>query len=174
MERKYFGNIDEVIVPPNLIEVQIQSYAGFLQMDVAPSKRQLTGLQAVFAEIFPIDSYDDKVNLDYVTYEVGPPKLTSLEAQRDGETFSAPLYVTFRLKDEMGTKEEKVYMGELPLMTARGTFVINGAERVVVSQLHRSPGDLLRNFGAPQRQAPAWISDHSGSRFVAGGAIRHQ
>ena len=140
MERKYFGNIDEVIVPPNLIEVQIQSYAGFLQMDVAPSKRQLTGLQAVFAEIFPIDSYDDKVNLDYVTYELGPPKLTSLEAQRDGETFSAPLYVTFRLKDEMGTKEEKVYMGELPLMTARGTFVINGAERVVVSQLHRSPG----------------------------------
>ncbi len=140
MERQYFGNIDEVIAPPNLIEVQLHSYADFLQADTPAEKRKPTGLQSVFAEIFPIDSYDDKVNLDYVSYEVGAPKLTSLEAQRDGETFSAPLYVTFRLKDETGTKEEKVYMGELPLMTARGTFVINGAERVVVSQLHRSPG----------------------------------
>ena len=71
---------------------------------------------------------------------LGEPKLTNLEAQRDGETYSAPLYVWFELKDETGTKEERVYMGELPLMTTRGTFVINGAERVVVSQLHRSPG----------------------------------
>ena len=78
--------------------------------------------------------------MDLVSYDVGKPKLTDLEAIRDSETYSAPLYVTFRLKDEAGTKEEKVYMGELPLMTARGTFVINGAERVVVSQLHRSPG----------------------------------
>jgi DNA-directed RNA polymerase subunit beta len=140
-DRLYFGTIEEVLDPPNLIEVQIESYKQFLQRDEAPSKRKMTGLQAVFKEVFPIDSYDEKVNLDFVKYEVGPPKLTALEAQRDGESFSAPLYVTFKLKDEaVGTKEEKVYMGELPLMTQRGTFVINGAERVVVSQLHRSPG----------------------------------
>ncbi len=139
-QRLYFGKIDEVVDAPNLIEVQLESYADFLQQDTPPSKRKLVGLQAVFKEVFPIDSYDDKVNLDFVNYEVGKPKLTALEAIRDSETYSAPLYVTFRLKDEAGTKEERVYMGELPLMTARGTFVINGAERVVVSQLHRSPG----------------------------------
>ncbi|MGI9243803.1 MAG: hypothetical protein ACR2RV_23600, partial [Verrucomicrobiales bacterium] len=93
-DRLYFGTIDEVLDPPNLIEVQIESYKQFLQRDEAPSKRKMTGLQAVFKEVFPIDSYDEKVNLDFVKYEVGPPKLTALEAQRDGESFSAPLYVT--------------------------------------------------------------------------------
>jgi len=140
LERRYFGEITEPIVPPNLIEVQIESYEEFLQKDVPPSKRQLNGLQAVFKEVFPIVSYDEKFTLDFVSYEVADPKLTALQAMREGETFSAALYVTFSLKDESGTKEEKVYMGELPLMTRRGTFVINGAERVVVSQLHRSPG----------------------------------
>jgi len=139
-ERLHFGKIDEVVEAPNLIEIQIQSYQDFLQVETAPKKRKQVGLQAVFKEVFPITSYDDKVTLDFVEYEVGKPKLTALEAIRDSETYSAPLYVTFRLQDEAGTKEERVYMGELPLMTARGTFVINGAERVVVSQLHRSPG----------------------------------
>ncbi|MCB1232100.1 MAG: DNA-directed RNA polymerase subunit beta [Verrucomicrobiae bacterium] len=139
-ERLYFGKLKEVIETPNLIEVQVESYKEFLQQDLAPSERQQTGLEAVFREVFPIESYDEKFTLDFARYEVGEPKLTSLEALRDGETFSAPLYVTFSLKDETGTKEERVYMGELPLMTRRGTFVINGAERVVVSQLHRSPG----------------------------------
>ena len=111
-----------------------------LQTHVPPSKRETKGLQAVFREVFPITSYDDKVTLDFVRYEVGEPKLSALEALRESETYSAPLYVTFKLTDETGAKEERVYMGELPLMTARGTFVINGAERVVVSQLHRSPG----------------------------------
>ncbi len=139
-ERLHFGKIDEVVEAPNLIEIQIQSYQDFLQVETAPKKRKQVGLQAVFKEVFPITSYDDKVTLDFVDYELGKPKLTALEAIRDSETYSAPLYVTFRLQDEAGTKEERVYMGELPLMTARGTFVINGAERVVVSQLHRSPG----------------------------------
>src|SRR5450432_1571796 len=139
-ERIYFGTIKEGIEPPNLIEVQLNSYLDFLQKDVPFSKRKISGLQAVFKEVFPIESYDEKATLDFSHYEIGEPKLTALEAQRESQTYSAPLHVTFQLKEEKGTKEEKVYMGEIPLMTPQGTFVINGAERVVVSQLHRSPG----------------------------------
>jgi DNA-directed RNA polymerase subunit beta len=139
-ERKYFGKLREGAEPPNLIEIQLDSYIEFLQTDVALSKRKDTGLQAVFKEVFPITSYDEKVTLNFASYEIGEPKLSIREAMREGQTFSAPLHVTFQLKEEHGTKEEKVYMGEIPLMTPQGTFVINGAERVVVSQLHRSPG----------------------------------
>src|SRR5216117_3465232 len=139
-ERIYFGNIKEGIEPPNLIEVQANSYVDFLQKDVPYAKRKNQGLQAVFKEVFPIESYDEKAVLDFSHYDIGEPKLTALEAQREGQTYSAPLHVTFQLREEKGTKEEKVYMGEIPLMTPQGTFVINGAERVVVSQLHRSPG----------------------------------
>src|SRR3982751_3754755 len=139
-ERIYFGSIKEAIEPPNLIEVQANSYFDFLQKDVAYSKRKIQGLQAVFREVFPIESYDEKAVLDFSHYDIGEPKLTPIEAQREGQTYSAPLHVTFQLREEKGTKEEKVYMGEIPLMTPQGTFVINGAERVVVSQLHRSPG----------------------------------
>ncbi|MEA3188950.1 MAG: DNA-directed polymerase subunit beta, partial [Chthoniobacter sp.] len=139
-ERINFGKIKEVAEPPNLIEVQLDSYVEFLQKDVPPGKRKETGLQAVFKEVFPITSYDEKVTLDFVSYDIGEPKMSSLESQKESQTFSAPLHVTFQLKEERGTKEEKVYMGEIPLMTPQGTFVVNGAERVVVSQLHRSPG----------------------------------
>jgi DNA-directed RNA polymerase subunit beta len=139
-ERIYFGKLKEAIEPPNLIEVQLNSYVEFLQKDVPPSKRKNTGLQSVFKEVFPIQSYDDKIVLDFASYEIGEPKLTSMESQRESQTFSAPLHVTFQLREEKAVKEEKVYMGEIPLMTLQGTFVINGAERVVVSQLHRSPG----------------------------------
>src|SRR6201991_959633 len=139
-ERKYFGKLREGAEPPNLIEIQLDSYVEFLQTDVPLSKRKETGLQAVFKEVCPIESYDEKVTLDFASYEIGEPKLSIREAMREGQTFSAPLHVTFLLKEEKGTKEEKVYMGEIPLMTPQGTFVINGAERVVVSQLHRSPG----------------------------------
>jgi len=140
IERKYFGKLREGAEPPNLIEIQLDSYLEFLQQDVSPAKRKETGLQAVFREVFPIESYDEKVMLDFASYEIGEPKLSIREAMREGQTFSAPLHVTFLLKEEKGVKEEKVYMGEIPLMTPQGTFVINGAERVVVSQLHRSPG----------------------------------
>src|ERR1700675_1207020 len=139
-ERIYFGTIKEGIEPPNLIRGQLNSYVDFLQKDVPFSKRRNQGLQAVFKEVFPIESYDEKAVLDFSHYDIGEPKLTPLEAQREGQTYSAPLHVTFQLREEKGTKEEKVYMGEIPLMTPQGTFVINGAERVVVSQLHRSPG----------------------------------
>jgi len=139
-ERINFGKIKEVIAPPNLIEIQLDSYREFLQADIAPSKRRNLGLQAVFTEVFPIESYDGKTVLDFHSYEIGEPKIDWLECLREGLTYGAPLYVTFLLKEEKGTKEEKVFMGEIPLMTPQGTFVINGAERVIVSQLHRSPG----------------------------------
>jgi DNA-directed RNA polymerase subunit beta len=139
-ERINFGKIKEIIAPPNLIELQTNSYKEFLQLEIAPSRRKNTGLQAVFKEVFPIESYDGKCVLDYHSYEIGEPKQDWLECLREGITYGAPLYVTFLLKEEKGTKEEKVFMGELPLMTPQGTFVINGAERVIVSQLHRSPG----------------------------------
>ena len=139
-ERINFGKIKEVITPPNLIEVQNNSYAEFLQSDIDPKQRKNLGLQAVFSEVFPIESYDGKCVLDFSHYEIGEPKLDWLECLREGITYGAPLHVSFRLKDEQGTKEEKVFMGELPLITPQGSFVINGAERVIVSQLHRSPG----------------------------------
>ena len=139
-ERVNFGKIKEIIAPPNLIELQTTSYKEFLQAEIPQSKRKNTGMQAVFTEVFPIESYDGKVVLDFHSYEIGEPKIDWLECLREGLTYGAPLYVTFLLKDEKGSKEEKVFMGELPLMTPQGTFVINGAERVIVSQLHRSPG----------------------------------
>ncbi|MBI3882228.1 MAG: DNA-directed RNA polymerase subunit beta, partial [Verrucomicrobia bacterium] len=140
-ERLNFGKIKEVIAPPNMIELQCNSYKEFLQADAASKKRtKNVGLEAVFHEVFPIESYDGKCVLKYDSYEIGEPKLNWLECLREGLTYGAPLHVTFLLSEEKGTKEEKVFMGELPLMTPQGTFVINGAERVIVSQLHRSPG----------------------------------
>jgi DNA-directed RNA polymerase subunit beta len=139
-ERINFGKIKEVIAPPNLIELQTNSYRDFLQEATAPRSRKNSGLQAVFTEVFPIESYDGKCVLDFHSYDIGEPKNDWLECLREGITYGAPLHVTFLLKEEKGTKEEKVFMGELPLMTPQGTFVINGAERVIVSQLHRSPG----------------------------------
>ncbi|MFM8357596.1 MAG: DNA-directed RNA polymerase subunit beta, partial [Verrucomicrobiota bacterium] len=139
-ERIYFGRIKEVIAPPNLVEIQLNSYREFLQAEISQSKRRNLGLQAVFTEVFPIESYDGKTVLDFDSYDIQSPKIDWLECLREGLTFGAPLYVTFKLKEEKGTKEEKVFMGEIPLMTPQGTFVINGAERVIVSQLHRSPG----------------------------------
>src|SRR6516162_2490825 len=141
-ERINFGKIKEIVVPPNMIELQTNSYKEFLQAEAPPKRRQKhAGLEAVFREVFPIESYDGKCALDYDSYEIGDPKVDWLECLREGLTYGAPLYVTFLLKEESKhAKEEKVFMGELPLMTPQGTFVINGAERVIVSQLHRSPG----------------------------------
>ncbi|MBM3890993.1 MAG: DNA-directed RNA polymerase subunit beta, partial [Verrucomicrobia bacterium] len=140
-ERKNFGKLVDTIEPPNLIEIQTESYVDFLQKGVDPDRRKLVGLQGVFKEVFPIESYDGQVKLDFVRYTIGDPKLDVLECQREGVTYSAPLHVVFRLQRQSGGGiEEGVYMGEIPLMTPPGTFVINGAERVIVSQLHRSPG----------------------------------
>ena len=146
MERTNFGKVTEVIAPPNLIELQNRSAEEFLQADVPPEKRRNSGLQAVFKEVFPIESYDGKTVLNFVRYEIGDgrERLSWLDCIREGTTYASPLHVVFRLtEDREGHKEsreERVFMGEMPLMTEQGSFVVNGAERVIVSQLHRSPG----------------------------------
>ncbi|MCK4563912.1 MAG: DNA-directed RNA polymerase subunit beta [Verrucomicrobia bacterium] len=139
-ERKNFGKLTDALEAPDLIEIQLDSYKGFLQQNIAPSRRKKVGLQAVLSEAFPIESYDGQIALDFVSYEIKKPKLAHLEAIREGETFSAPLYVTFKLREGEELREDTLFMGEIPLMTRSGSFVVNGAERVIVSQLHRSPG----------------------------------
>lgn len=130
----------EIIDLPNLIEIQIKSYNQFLQANKFPDERENIGLQEVFNEIFPIKSYDEKTILEFLSYNLGVPKYSPEECIRRGISYHVTLKVKFRLTDETGIKEEEVYMGTIPVMTDKGTFIINGAERVVVSQLHRSPG----------------------------------
>lgn len=138
--RVSFINKKEIIDLPNLIEIQIKSYNQFLQINKFPEERENIGLQEVFNEMFPIKSYDEKTILEFISYSLGVPKYSPEECIRRGITYNVTLKVKFRLTDETGIKEEEVYMGTIPVMTDKGTFIINGAERVVVSQLHRSPG----------------------------------
>ena len=139
-ERVSFISREEIIDLPNLIEIQIKSFQQFLQADRLPHERENIGLEEVFQEIFPIKSYDEKTSLEYLSYNLGVPKYSPEECIRRGITYNVTLKVKFRLTDETGIKEEEVYMGTVPIMTDQGTFIINGAERVIVSQLHRSPG----------------------------------
>jgi DNA-directed RNA polymerase subunit beta len=139
-ERINFGKLREVLQPPNLIEIQITSYLDFLQKGTPEKQRKPQGLEAVFREVFPILSYDERLTLEYVSYTLGDPKNSEIECLREGITYSVPLYVKLRLREEDFIKDEEIYMGEIPMVTERGSFIINGAERVVVSQLHRSPG----------------------------------
>ena len=139
-KRVSYREREEIIDLPNLIEIQIKSYSQFLQSHLLPHERENVGLQEVFNEIFPIKSYDEKTVLEFLSYHLGVPKYSPEECIRRGITHNVTLKVKFRLTDETGIKEEEVYMGTIPVMTDKGTFVINGAERVIVSQLHRSPG----------------------------------
>ena len=146
-----FAKLTEGLEPPDLVEVQKRSYADFLQHDVPKPKRQNAGLQAAFLETFPIESPDKTYRLDYVHYSLGKPKYSVEECHQRGMTYAAPLKVTIQLvlwdldqrtgaRTIKNVKEQEVYFGEIPLMTAHGTFMVNGTERVIVSQLHRSPG----------------------------------
>ena len=140
-ERKVFGKLHGMESPmPDLIDIQTKSYQDFLQCDVIPQKRKDIGLQAIFKEIFPVASYDGRYKLDFVGYNLEPEKKSYLQALIDGETYARPLKATFRLQDGEDVREEEVFLGDMPIMTPDGAFVINGAERVIVSQLHRSPG----------------------------------
>ena len=149
--RKFFGKIAEVAEMPNLIEVQKESYDQFLQMKEPAGGRANEGLQAVFKSVFPISDFSGQAMLEFVRYEFEPPKYDVEECQQRGMTYAAPLKVTLRLivfeidqdtgaKSVKDIKEQDVYMGDMPLMTSNGTFVVNGTERVIVSQMHRSPG----------------------------------
>ncbi|HEY4203959.1 MAG TPA: DNA-directed RNA polymerase subunit beta, partial [Xanthobacteraceae bacterium] len=149
--RKFFGHIREVAQMPNLIEVQKASYDQFLMVDEPEGGRLDEGLQAVFRSVFPISDFSNTSMLEFVRYEFEPPKYDVDECRQRGMTFAAPLKVTLRLivfdiDEETGArsvkdiKEQDVYMGDIPLMTMNGTFIVNGTERVIVSQMHRSPG----------------------------------
>ncbi|ARQ01329.1 DNA-directed RNA polymerase subunit beta [Pseudorhodoplanes sinuspersici] len=149
--RKFFGKIQEVAEMPNLIEVQKASYDQFLLVTPPEGGRPDEGLQAVFKSVFPIKDFSNTSQLDFVGYEFDPPKYDVDECRQRGMTYAAPLKVTLRLivfdvDEETGArsvkdiKEQDVYMGDIPLMTNNGTFVVNGTERVIVSQMHRSPG----------------------------------
>ncbi|MBU07378.1 MAG: DNA-directed RNA polymerase subunit beta [Gemmatimonadetes bacterium] len=149
INRHSFGKIGEIVPMPNLLEVQIDSYRSFLQLETAPRRRQRSGLQLVFESIFPISDVHGIYTLEFVDYSIGNPRYSVEECRERGMTFAAPLRSTLRLiardkespdKPVKDVVEQSVFLGELPIMTAEGTFVINGAERVVVSQLHRSPG----------------------------------
>ncbi|QRN93782.1 DNA-directed RNA polymerase subunit beta [Archangium violaceum] len=149
--RKTFAKIAKTIDIPNLINIQKQSYEKFLQADIPPEKREDIGLQGVFKSVFPIRDFNETSSLEFVSYHLEKPKYDVDECHQRGMTYSAPIKVVVRLvvwdKDEetgaqsiRDVKEQEVYFGEIPLMTQNGTFIINGTERVVVSQLHRSPG----------------------------------
>ncbi|MFN2331925.1 MAG: DNA-directed RNA polymerase subunit beta, partial [Halomonas sp.] len=147
--RKDFGKLPQVMDVPYLLAIQLDSYYDFLQQDRSPEERMEIGLHAAFKSVFPIESFSGNAALEYVSYRFGTPAFDVKECQLRGVTYSAPLRVKVRLiiydkessnKAIKDIKEQEVYMGEIPLMTENGTFVVNGTERVIVSQLHRSPG----------------------------------
>jgi DNA-directed RNA polymerase subunit beta len=156
-----FGKMQDAVKIPDLVAVQRESYARFLQKDVPPTKRADTGLEALFREIFPIESYDKKMTLEYLCYELEKPHYTSLECRQLRLTYAYPLKIHCRLRSESGADmaEQAIYLGEMPVMIGGGEFIVNGAVRVLVSQLHRSPGvDFL-------------IESKEGDRVLHGGRI---
>lgn len=145
--RKNFGNLPNIMDVPYLLSIQVDSYRAFLQDGKSPKNREDLGLQAAFRSVFPIESYSGNAALEFVEYHLGKPEFDVRECILRGSTYAAPMRVKIRLilrdRDSKAIKdvrEQEVYMGEMPLMTDNGTFVINGTERVIVSQLHRSPG----------------------------------
>ena len=176
--RLNFSKIQKIMDIPNLIDVQRQSYENFLQKDMVPEERQEIGLQAVFKSVFPIRDFNETASLEFVSFSLGEPKYEMEECRQRGMTFAAPLKVIVRLityetdeEDRKGKprvrdiKEQEVYFGEIPLMTDKGTFVINGTERVIVSQLHRSPGILFEHEKG---------KTHTGKPLYSGRIIPHR
>lgn len=156
--RRNFAKTKHLIDIPNLIELQKKSYEGFLQKDVDPDRRSEEGLQSVFKSVFPISDFNNTASLEFVSYTLEPPKYDVDECRQRGMTYAAPVKVTLRLivfdvdeeteaRSIRDVKEQEVYLGEIPLMTANGSFIVNGTERVVVSQLHRSPGVFFDHDG---------------------------
>ena len=165
--RRNFGKLRRVLDVPNLIAIQRRSYEKFLQREIEPDERPLTGLQGVFRSVFPIRDFSGTAELDFVRYAIGEPKYTVEECHQRGNTYAAPVKVTVQLvtydldpetqvKTLKDIKEQEVYFGDISLMTDNGTFMVNGTERVIVSQLHRSPGVFF---------------DHDKGRTSAGGRL---
>src|SRR5438874_2211503 len=159
-----FGRIGDAIEVPPLTDVQTRSYDRFLQLDTAPEKRTPSGLEGVLREIFPIESYDKTINLDYLKYELGKPRYDPDECRQLRLTYGRPFRVWLRLNKEQPVEEE-VYLGDMPIMIGGGEFIINGAERVVVSQLHRSPGVdyVIESEGADRKLHSCRIIPERGS-----------
>jgi len=156
-----FGKVRDAVKIPDLVAIQRKSYGDFLQKDVAPNKRKCLGLEALFREIFPIESYDKSMSLEYLYYELENPRYTLTQCRQLRLTYAYPLKIYCRLRSREGedSAEQGVYLGEMPVMIGGGEFIINGAERVIVSQLHRSPGvDFL-------------IDSKEGDRILHGGRI---
>ncbi len=149
--RKNFGRIRRILDIPNLIDIQTDSYRKFLQQEINPDKRGNYGLQGAFNSVFPISDFSGKCSLEFVSYRIGDVRYDMQECVQKGMTYAAPLKIVVRLvvfdterntepKPIRDIKEQEIYFGEIPLMTENGTFIVNGTERVIVSQLHRSPG----------------------------------
>src|SRR4030043_2254007 len=156
-----FGRVHDVVEVPDLVAIQKRSYERFLQAEVAPTRRKCIGLESLFREIFPIVNYDKTMRLEYLYYELENPRYTPNECRQLRLTYGYPLKICCRLctKEGEDLAEQSVYLGEIPIMIGGGEFIINGAVRVIVSQLHRSPGvDFL-------------IESKEGDRVLHGGRI---
>ncbi len=184
--RKTFGTIREVVQMPNLIEVQRESYELFLRS--RPADGYVSGLEKTLRSVFPIRDFAGTAELDFVNYELEDPKYDTDECRQRGMTYAAPMRVTLRLivfevdadteaRSVLDIKEQDVYMGDMPLMTGNGTFIINGTERVIVSQMHRQPGRVLRprpRQDACVGQVPVRRARHPLPRLVARLRVRRQ
>src|SRR5690606_23541270 len=168
--RTNLGKVDPVVAIPNLIDIQKSSYNKFLQADVEPSARKNIGLQGVFKSVFPIRDFNGTSELVFVSYHLDKAKYNVEECQQRSITYAAPIKVTTQLmvyntiesseRIVRNIKEQEVYFSEIPLMTNTGTFIINGTERVVVSQLHRSPGVFFDHDKGKDRKSTRLNSSH--------------
>ena len=164
METVVYGRFRSVAEIPDLVEMQTKSYREFLQPETSPARRRNEGLEALLREVFPIYSYDKSLCLEYVSYELGRPRYTVEECRKLRLTYGYPFKIRVRLV-KRETVEEEIYLGEIPIMIGGGEFIINGSERVTVSQLHRSPGvDFsVETHTGEKKLHSCWIIPERGS-----------
>ncbi|MBI4566440.1 MAG: DNA-directed RNA polymerase subunit beta [Planctomycetes bacterium] len=159
-----FGRFQQAFPIPNLTDLQVKAYARFVQEGVPVDRRENIGLEAILRETFPIKNYDGSVSLEYVSYEIGQPRYSADECRMLRLTYGAPLKVRLRLNKPQNPVEEDVYLGEAPLLIGGGAFIVNGAERVIVNQLHRSPGiDFMEERVGDRKMHSCWIVPERGS-----------
>ena len=164
VETIQFGRFKESFPIPSLTDLQVRAYVRFLQAALAPDRRENLGLESILRETFPIKNYDGSISLEYVSYEIGQPRYSSDECRMLRLTYGAPLKVRLRLVKPQNPIEEEVYLGEIPLMIGGGAFIVNGAERVIVNQLHRSPGiDFMEERLGDRKMHSCWIVPERGS-----------